>query len=76
MEDKDISFSVVGIRPSGHVLERLEVVGPEKVEGEVSGSHICEMVGDYALCFDNTYSTFKAKMVGYKVTMDNPFTIN
>jgi hypothetical protein len=74
VEEKDISFSVVVIKPN-QVIQREEVVNPEKVEGDKWGSHICETVGDYALCFDNTYSTFRAKMVQYKVTLDNPFTI-
>lgn len=52
---------------------RKEVVPPVRVEGESSGSHICEAVGDFAICFDNSYSTFKAKFVEYRVAVDNPF---
>lgn len=68
VQEKDISFSVV--------LFRSPVMTPEKIEGATSGHHICEAVGDYALCFDNTYSTFKAKMVEYNVSVDNPFSID
>ncbi|XP_021956536.2 SEC14-like protein 4 [Folsomia candida] len=74
IEEKDISFSVVQFQPPETMLEpRKEVVPPVRVEGESSGSHICEAVGDFAICFDNSYSTFKAKFVEYRVAVDNPF---
>jgi len=70
VEDKDIGLNVLKKWEGNE--ESQEVVEYSRIEEDV-GSFICEKKGGYILRLDNTFSRFKAKMVHYKIKVDNPF---
>ncbi|XP_064458264.1 SEC14-like protein 2 isoform X2 [Ornithodoros turicata] len=73
-EHHDIAFSVV--RRPGTEAQDEEVVHPcERVEAHFQaqgGCIVCDKPGTYVLKFDNTFSSYRSKKLGYVVRVEPP----
>jgi len=75
LEAYDISFAVFyqPFETEGEEkLDAEEVMPSTRVEGRQKGELECKRAGTYTIRFDNSYSTFRSKVVTHLIKVENP----